>query len=419
MQDSKVFREAVLHRLASPDQLHTLMQVTDPQGWLALVACALVVATAAAWGFLGRVPTKVEASGIFLYTGGLADIVALGQGQISALEVEVGDAVTKGQVVAEIAQPELAEQIKAAKARLEELKANYERAKAQGGRDVSLRLLASEEQRKNLASAAAAADARTRELRDRLESQDRLLEKGLITKETVESTREALRSSELAAESVQSNVQRLMVDDFSAERANEVSLTGETMQVQEAQRQIDLLESRFRQNSRVVSTYEGRVIEVRAMLGDVVAPGKPLASVELTGDKASIEALLYVDSRQGKTVRPGMVVELAPSMVKKERFGLLLGRVRNVESFPSTRQGMMRTLHNEQLVDAFLAETNGPPIGIRAELAPQPGTPSGYRWTSGAGPDVVLTSGTRCTGYVTTRTQRPIDLVFPAFEFGK
>jgi HlyD family secretion protein len=114
-----------------------------------------------------------------------------------------------------------------------------------------------------------------------------------------------------------------------------------------------------------------------------------------------------------------MEVQLAPSIVKKERYGLLLAKVRTVESFPSTRQGMMRVLHNEQLVDSFLSETNGTPIGVRAELQRQAGTPSGYRWSSGRGPDVVLTSGTRCIGYVTTRTQRPIELVFPAIEFGK
>jgi HlyD family secretion protein len=419
MEANKVFRQAVIDRLASPEQLHTLMQVTDARGWLALVGCGALLATAIVWGVVGRVPTKVEASGILLYSGGLADIVALGQGQISALEVEVGDVVTKGQVIAEVAQPDLAEQIKATKSRLEELKANLERTKAQGGRDVSLRAQASAEQRKNLESASAAADARTKELSDRLESQQRLYDKGLITKDALESTREALRSSELAAESMQANVQRLIVDNFSAERANEVALTGDTMQVQETQRQIDLLEEKFQQNSRIISTYEGRVIEVRTMIGDVVTPGKPILSLELTGDKGAIEALLYVDSRQGKTLRPGMEVQLAPSIVKKERYGLMLAHVRTVESFPSTRQGMMRVLHNEQLVDAFLSETNGTPIGVRAELQREAGTPSGYRWSSGRGPDVVLTSGTRCIGYVTTRTQRPIELVFPAIEFGK
>ena len=83
MQDNKVFRQAVLDRLASPEQLHTLMQVTDAKGWLALLGCGVLLATAVVWGVLGRIPTKVEASGILLYSGGLADIVALGQGQIS------------------------------------------------------------------------------------------------------------------------------------------------------------------------------------------------------------------------------------------------------------------------------------------------------------------------------------------------
>jgi HlyD family secretion protein len=419
VEQSKVFRQAVLDRLASPEQLNTLMQVTDVQGWLGLLGCAVLIGTAVVWGFVGRVPTKVEASGILLYSGGLGDVVSLGQGQITVLPVEVGDVVSKGQVIAEIAQPALAEKIKATRARLEELKAAYERSKAQGGRDVSLRMQASAEERKNLAAAAGAADERTRELRDRLDSQQRLLDKGLLTKDAVEATREALRSSELASQSMLSNQQRLVVDNFSAERANEVALTGQGMQVQETQRQIELLEDDFRQNSHVLSTYAGRVIEVRAMVGDVVEPGKPLASVELTGDKASIEALLYVDSRQGKTLRPGMEVQLAPSIVKKERHGLVIGHVRSVESFPSTRQGMMRVLHNEQLVDAFISATDGTPIGVRADLAPDPATPSGYRWSSGRGPDVELTSGTRCTGWVTTRTQRPVELVFPGLGFGK
>jgi HlyD family secretion protein len=419
VKGSKVFRQAVLDRLASPEQLHTLMQVTDAKGWLALLGCFVLLSSAAVWGVFGRIPTKVEASGILLYSGGLADVVALGSGQISALEVEVGDLVSKGQVIAEVAQPELAEQIKALKARLEEMKSNYERAKLQGGRDVGLRMQASAEQRKNLEAAVAAGDARTKELRERLESQTRLHEKGLVTKEALDTTREALRSADLAMQSMHSDMQRLTADNFSAQRVNEIALTGESMQLQDTQRQIQLLEEKFEQNSRVVSTHEGRVIEVRAMIGDVLAPGKPIVSLELTGGKGSIEALLYVDSRQGKILRPGMDVQLVPSIVKKERHGVLLGRVRAVESFPSTRQGMMRVLHNEQLVDSFLTETNGTPIGVRAELVLQEGTPSGYKWSSGDGPDLVLTSGTRCVGYVTTRTQRPLELVFPALAIGR
>ena len=87
MAGDKLFRQAVLDRLASPEQLNTVMRVTDAKGWLALAGCALLLATGVVWGVLGRVPTKVNASGILLHKAGLADVAALASGQITALEV--------------------------------------------------------------------------------------------------------------------------------------------------------------------------------------------------------------------------------------------------------------------------------------------------------------------------------------------
>jgi HlyD family secretion protein len=157
---------------------------------------------------------------------------------------------------------------------------------------------------------------------------------------------------------------------------------------------------------------------MRAMTGDLIVPGTPIVSLERSGDTGGLEALLYVDSKEGKILRPGMQVQISPTIVKKERYGVLLGTVRAVESFPSTHQGMMRVLHNEELVKAFLSDTAGTPIAVRAELVKESKTPSGYRWSSGVGPDLVLTSGTRCVAQVTTRTQRPIALVLPVLDFG-
>lgn len=418
MQGNKVFRQAVLDRLASPEQLDTLMQVTDAKGWLALAGCAVLLVTAIVWGVLGRVPTKLDASGILIYSGGLADVVALGQGQITSLEVDVGDHVTKGQAIAQVAQRELTEQISGLKARLSELQANLEKTKMAGGRDVSLREQASSQAHENLQTAISANEQRTHDLEDRLEKQTRLYEKGLVTSEAIETTREALRSAQVSVQTMRADMQRLAVDNFSAERANESALLGGTMDIKETQRQIQLMEDKLQQNSTVVSTYEGRVVEVRASVGDLIAPGTPVVSLERTSAQGNLEALLYVDSREGKVLRPGMAVQISPSIVRKERYGVMLGRVRAVESFPSTRQGMMRVLHNEQLVDSFLSETSGTPIAVRAELTLERGTPSGYRWSSGKGPDLVLTSGTRCVAYVTTRTQRPLSLALPSLDFG-
>jgi HlyD family secretion protein len=416
VEADKVFRQAVLDRLASPEKLHTLMRVTDAKGWLALVGCGLLLVTALTWGVLGSIPTKLEASGLLIYSGGLADVIALGSGQVTAIEVDVGDHVQEGQVVAQVAQPALREQILSLEARLGELKANYQKTKSAGGRDVGLRLRATSEARRNIESGIAANEQRAQELQARLEKQEELQQKGLITGEKVDATREALRSARITAQTLRADLGRLDVDNFSAQRANQSALMADQMQIQDTERQITLLREQLDKESRVTSTHTGRVVEVRATVGDLLVPGTPIVSLERLGKTAGLEALLYVDSREGKIVTAGMEVQVAPTIVRKERYGVVIGKIKSVESFPSTRQGMMRVLHNEQLVNTLLQDTAGAPIAVRAKLIRDESTPSGYKWSSKEGPDLVLTSGTRCAAYVTTHRQRPISLVLPSLD---
>ncbi len=328
MPSNKVFRKAALDRLASPEQLHTLMRVTDAKGWLALLGCALIILTALLWSIFGTLQTKVSASGILLSGGALAEVTAVSEGQIASVEIEAGDNLKKGQLVARIAQPFLEKDIESLRRRLAELPQAQDAGVAG-------------------AAGASAGDAR---------------------------------------------------------RRLELKIAG--------------LERQLKANSALLSALDGRVVEVRAAVGDRVVPGTPIAAVERLGQEQKLEALLYFDSHRGKAMKPGMEIELSPSVVRKERHGVLLGRVRSVEDFPSTRRGMMGALRNEQLVESFIQEAGGAPIAVRAELITDSTTQSGFRWSSGKGPPVVLTSGTRLAGAVITRTQRPIALVFPALDYG-
>jgi HlyD family secretion protein len=416
MPDASIFRQAVLDRLASPEQLHTLMKVTDAKGWLALLGCGALLATALVWGVLGSVPTKVNASGILIHSGGLADVVAVGAGQVTSIEVDVGDMVQKGQVIAQLAQPELEHEIAGLKTQLGQLQRNFEQSREQGSQDVRLRSAASAQEQSTIKSTIAATEQRKHELEERLTAQQRLYEKGLVTKDALQATQQALRSAESSMHSMRADIQRVAVDRFSAKSSTESLLRESELRMRETERQIKLLEQKLEQNARVVSTQAGRVVEVRAAVGDVLVPGVPIVSLERSGEEGGLEALLYVDSREGKLVRPGMVVELSPSVVRRERHGVLLGQVSSVEDFPSTRRGMMRVLRNEQLVEAFLVETAGTPIALRATLRRDKTTPSGFRWSSRKGPSVKLTSGTRCTAALTTSTQRPISLVLPILD---
>lgn len=97
-----LFRQAALERLSSPEQLDQLMRVTQPMGWLALLAAGLVLLTAILWGIFGRLPVQVEGQGILLSRDGIHDVVAPASGQVLVLHGQAGDVIQAGQLVAEI-----------------------------------------------------------------------------------------------------------------------------------------------------------------------------------------------------------------------------------------------------------------------------------------------------------------------------
>lgn len=185
----------------------------------------------------------------------------------------------------------------------------------------------------------------------------------------------------------------------------------------------------------VSSPYAGRVVELGVTEGSMVTSGTPLLSVEQPG--RSLEAILYLPSTDAKKLGPGMSVQLAPASVKREEYGLLLGRVATVGTYPATPAGMQRVLGSEELARALAA--NGQPVEIRVELDRNPATSSGYQWTStlgtlahafdawlpagwvgrpsaASGPPIGLQSGTPCLADVITDEQAPISLVFARLQ---
>jgi hypothetical protein len=100
--------------------------------------------------------------------------------------------------------------------------------------------------------------------------------------------------------------------------------------------------------------------------------------------------------------------------VKPEEFGFVKGRVVYVSDFPDTPAELMRNFQNEVLVRALT--DNGPVTEVHVEMQKDPGTASGYKWSSPKGPNLLLSSGTMCTAEVITRWQKPITLVFPSLR---
>ena len=373
---NRLFRKSALDRLSSPEQLDLMVRITSPAGWVALLALVGLIGVAILWGFLGSIPTKVIGSAMLIKTGGVVEVSARSSGLITDVSVRAGDTIKRGQKIARIAQPELLEQFNSLKARETELlnKSQLNTSVIKQKRDT---LRFSNEV-----------------LRKRLDNQNGLLKDGLITQQSVLATQQQLEENAAAMKEL--DLRKLDIE----------------LELDLVKRNLDAVKIRLKQSTDIVSPYSGRVLEIKLDENSIVQAGSSILNMELTGDSIKdLEVVVFVSALDGKKVRPGMDIFISPSTIKREDYGFMVGKVTAVSEFPSTAQGMMRILQNQQLVQQLSA--GAAPIQITADLTPDPSTTSGYRWTSPGGPPVLVQSGTLGTANVSVRSQRPISLVIP------
>jgi HlyD family secretion protein len=416
MTNKNLFRQVALNKLSSPEELDSLLQVTSPKAWLALGGIGVLLLTATLWSIVGKVPTKlVGQQCILVKNGGVNLLSTSASGRLSDLAVEVGDRVTRGQIIGRLEQYDLLQKIDASNARLKEVQAQYDQAVAMAGRSAALRDATSAQQAQHLAHQSASAQQRLKLVRERIETQASLYEQGLITKQTLIASQLEATNVQLELENVKAQAKQLEVSRLEAAKQSDNEVAQARNQLEDAKRGIALMVRDAKNFTAIVSPYTGRVLEVKASEGQLVERGTNLISVESSGvDVNEIEAFVYLPASEGKKVSNGMKVEISPSTAKREEFGFLPASISSVADYPSTDQGLMRVFGNEKVVRQ-LSGTHAP-IQITASLKPSSANASHYEWSTRSGPPFTIQSGTSCSASITLSEQRPIELVIPILK---
>jgi HlyD family secretion protein len=406
----QIFREAAIDRLSNPEQLDHIVGVTRPFDWMAAATLALGFAVLIAWSVLGRIPTRVSGEGILLSSGGrLVDAVSTASGKLASLDVNVGDEVRRDQVIAHIVQTETEQRLRQARDVLREREREHAELTNAISREIDAKLANYAAQDAGLASVIAAAEKRTAYLTDEVAKLEPAAASGIVTRKYLEDRRVELnnareRITDARNDSLKLNAQRL---DLQSQRERDRMLS--EFKVNDSRRTVEQLTAELERGSRIISPADGRVVELKVSGGAVLAVGAPVIEIETAGQV--LEATIYMPPDRGKNIRPGMEVRVEPATIKREEYGAIVGKVVAVSDFPVTPQGMLADLHNDALVKRFSEE--GAPYAAKVALERDPSTFSLYRWTSGKGPPILLSSGTLTRAEVTTREQRPIDLVIP------
>jgi HlyD family secretion protein len=409
----RTFRAVALERAASPEQLDHLVSITKPFDWILAAVVLLAVATVVAWGVVGRIPTRTPGEGILISGGDrVVDAVSATGGRLASIDVSVGDHVTQGQPIARIAQTEIEQRQRTATEVYREREREHANLKSKIEAELASKSA-------NFAKLEGAFDQIVQATQQRIEylttevkNMEGLLTKGYTIRRNVEDRRRELTDAQQRKEDAQNEILKLRAQKTDLETQRERDLQDSEFRLNEARRQMEQFAGELGRNTRVLSPIEGRVLEIKVAPGSILNVGTPVIAIEAEG--STLEALIYISADRGKNVKPGMEVRLEPSTVKREEFGSMVGTVITVSDFPITPQGMLAVLHNDSLVKRF--SNDGAPYAAVVRLQPDETTVSGYHWAVGSGPSLRLSSGTLTRAEITTRQQRPLDLVVPMLK---
>lgn len=405
----RIFRQAAIDRLSSPDQLDQIIVVADSRGWLVTATLGVLLGALVIWGFAGTIPTNVPGQGILIASEGrVVTAMSPAAGRLDSLLVGLGDVVEEGQPVARLLQDDVRARLANAQDLLAEREAEVARLEAGHSRELEITRANMAQRRAALDQSVAAAAEQMEWLSERLRGHQDLAAQGFATRAQVQGIQADLAKAEQAAADGRTALLRLQSEQNDMMMRHDREMASARAAVGEVQRSIRELRTMLDRDAQVVAPAAGRVTELRVAPGDMVGAGQALLGIESAG--SGLQAVAYVPTKHGKMVEPGMTVRIAPDNVRREEFGTLTGVVRSVSQFPSTREGMAAVLRNDTLIQSF--SKDGAPYEVRVDLVAGD-TPSGYAWSSRQGPPLTLRSGTTLASDITVREQAPVTLIIP------
>ncbi len=410
----QIFRKAALDRLASPDQLDRPISLVRPSAWMLLLVVFAGVVAGISWTSLARAPIRVAGKGILINQAGLAEIVATTEGSLKSLDIKVGDVVELNQVVATVSKAELQREIAGAVAELADATLRYDELTTFYGEQAKRDAVASEERFKTIANTRDLLNERKALLEEKLRSVKDLVKQKVVLRDRLIDAQLALSNARERLSTLDEEVISIKLKTAEKQSVRYLALLDKRLASEDLKRKISRLSARLSSQKIIRASQAGRIVEIKVNPGEVVKPGTALATLAPLEVQDGLIALLFMTPEKGKRVEPGMAVQIAPSTVRVQEYGFILGEVKSVSPLPVTPEGMRRILQNDQLVKQL--SSSGAPIEIRVALKRNKSTTSGFTWSSSQGPPQPINSGTLLSGDVVIRKVRVLELIVPGIS---
>ncbi|BAZ10614.1 secretion protein HlyD [Calothrix sp. NIES-4071] len=160
---------------------------------------------------------------------------------------------------------------------------------------------------------------------------------------------------------------------------------------------------------RIPITIEGKGVLIYP--GHVNA-GTSLGGIHEVNSSNKLVGATYFKIADGKKIQKGMKIQITPQTVERERFGGIVGTVREVSLFPITKEAAANVVGNSALVEVLLSQKQEAYLQVLVDLNPANNF-SGYKWSSSSDPHLKISAGTTATARVLVEERAPITYIFP------
>lgn len=103
-QNSQIFSQEALDKLRSPEKLDTMLPITTPVSWMALIAILVLLFSVVLWSIYGAFTVKADGMGLIMDSAGVMNISHIANGKISQLYITPGMSIKKGDLIAHMEQ---------------------------------------------------------------------------------------------------------------------------------------------------------------------------------------------------------------------------------------------------------------------------------------------------------------------------
>lgn len=411
-EHKNLFRSSALEYQSKIHQLDDAFKVINYNKWSIYIILFILPIFGLVWFVAGTIPVDVKGVGIAVNSAGLYNLDVSMKGIIKELQVKIGTPITKGQLLATLYNPELNARYEAQETILLRLNEQLQHLQDEVQFENAMRIAAL---KSSIESAQYKIDALIEEIpviKEDLYNKEMVAKKGLLSSITMENAKDLLWNKESELENTKTQLYKLKYQLKKEYREDEIKALEEAIRNNEKEKA--LIEAQL-QYDRIYSPSHGILLEWFVQPGTNVNKGDLIARLEIQDEKQKKIIFYGYIPIENKKIPLQTIVEIELTNVNSQEYGTMLGHIVSVSGKAISSEAFNQFIQNPELIE-YLQHKQMAVLEVIIEPEIDPNTPSGFRWSSGTGPDIQLTSGTLCTFRGQVEEISPLNYFFPIWR---